>query len=78
MTPTRLAFPVLAALASLPAPVAAQECAPQYGGCLPVVADLDCADIGYAVLAVYDVNDDPYDLDTRFAAGNGLTCDGVG
>lgn len=75
MTPTRLVFPVLAALAFAPAPTAAQECAPQYGGCLPIVADLDCAEIGYAVLEVRDVDDDPYDLDTQHGPGNGLTCD---
>ena len=41
-------------------PVAAQgECHPAYSGCLPVVYDLDCAEIGDAVLQVYDPGYDP-------------------
>jgi len=43
-----------------------------------VVYDLDCAEIGYAVLQVWDVNDDPYDLDALGIPGNGWTCDGIG
>lgn len=57
---------------------AAQECHYAYGGCLPYVDDLDCAEIGYAVLEVWDVYDDPYELDVLYGPGNGWTCDGVG
>lgn len=60
-------------------PAAAQgECHPAYGGCLPVVYDLDCAEIGWAVVQVYDPYNDPYGLDVLYGAGNGWTCDGVG
>ena len=57
---------------------AAQECHYAYGGCLPYVDDLDCAEIGYAVVEVWDVYDDPYQLDDLYGPGNGWTCDGVG
>jgi hypothetical protein len=56
----------------------AQECHYAYGGCLPVVYDLDCAEIGYAVVEVWNVYDDPYDLDAVGIPGNGWTCDGIG
>lgn len=65
-----------AGLAGLLAPAAAaQECHPAYGGCLPMVYDLDCAEIGYAVVEVWDVYNDPYRLDDAYGPGNGLTCD---
>jgi hypothetical protein len=60
------------------AETSAQDCHYAYGGCLPVVDDLDCAEIGNAVVAVWDVSDDPYGLDVLYGPGNGWTCDGVG
>jgi len=61
--------------ASIP-PAAAQGCHPAYGGCIPDVPyDLNCADIGYAVVQVWDVYWDPYGLDTWDGPGNGWTCD---
>ena len=73
----------LGAVVSVPGAVgvtetSAQDCHYAYGGCLPVVYDLDCADIGNAVVEVWDVNDDPYGLDVLYGPGNGWTCDGVG
>lgn len=55
----------------------AQGCHPAYGGCLPWYEGdaLNCADIGYAVVEVWDVYNDPYNLDTLYGPGNGLTCD---
>ena len=73
-----LAAPLAVAAVAPPAPVAAQACHPAYGGCLPIVDDLDCAEIGYAVLPVYDADDDPYGLDVAYGPGNGWTCDGIG
>jgi hypothetical protein len=66
-----------AALAGALAPsAAAQSCHPAYGGCVPYVPyDLDCADIGYAVVEVWDVYNDPYRLDDAYGPGNGWTCD---
>lgn len=61
-----------------PGLVSAQECHYAYGGCLPIVYDLDCEEIGYAVLQVWNVYDDPYDLDAIGRPGNGWTCDGIG
>lgn len=60
--------------------VAAQrgECHPSYGKCLAIVDDLDCEDIEWLQVKVKDVYDDPYDLDTIGAPGNGITCDGIG
>jgi hypothetical protein len=57
---------------------AVQECHYAYGGCLPYADDLNCEDIGWAVLQVYNVDDDPYGLDVLYGAGNGWTCDDVG
>jgi hypothetical protein len=58
------------------APAAAQDCHPAYGGCIPNVPyDLNCVDIGYAVVQVWDVYWDPYGLDTWDGPGNGWTCD---
>jgi hypothetical protein len=57
---------------------AVQECHYAYGGCLPYVADLNCDDIGRAVVEVYNVDDDPYGLDVLYGPGNGWTCDDVG
>lgn len=58
-------------------PAVAQSCHPAYGGCLPWYEGdaLNCADIGYAVVEVWDVYNDPYNLDTLYGPGNGLTCD---
>ena len=65
----------LASTLSAP-PASAQECHPAYGGCIPIVSyDLNCADIGYAVVQVWDVYNDPYGLDTWDGPGNGWTCD---
>jgi hypothetical protein len=58
--------------------VNAQECHYAYGGCLPYVDDFNCEDIGWAVVEVWDVNDDPYGLDVLYGPGNGYTCDGIG
>jgi hypothetical protein len=60
-----------------PAVSAAQQCHPAYGGCLPWYEGdaLNCADIGYAVVEVWDVYNDPYNLDTLYGPGNGWTCD---
>jgi hypothetical protein len=57
---------------------AQDDCHYAYGGCLPYVDDLNCADIGDAVLEVCDVYDDPYRLDDAYGPGNGWTCDGIG
>ncbi|MFT4038133.1 MAG: hypothetical protein QM692_08150 [Thermomicrobiales bacterium] len=66
--------------ASPTAEVAAQSCHPAYGGCLPYYEwdALNCADIGYQVVQVWDVNWDPYNLDALYRPGNGWTCDGIG
>jgi hypothetical protein len=68
----------LAAFAPGTAEVAAQECHPAYGPCLQITTDLNCEDIGWAVVQVYDVYNDPYGLDVLYGPGNGWTCDGVG
>jgi hypothetical protein len=83
MTVSRLATGVVAgsllAVAALsPASVGAQECHPAYSGRLPVVYDLDCEEIGWAVYQVYDPAYDPYGLDVWDGVGNGWTCDGIG
>jgi hypothetical protein len=59
------------------APATAQDCHPAYGGCLPWYEGdaLNCADIGYQVVEVWDVYNAPYNLDTLYGPGNGLTCD---
>lgn len=57
---------------------AQEECHYAYGGCLPYVDDLDCADIDWAVIEVWDIYDAPYELDVLYGPGNGWTCDGVG
>lgn len=85
---SRLTVPVLAAALSLggfalaaPTPAAAQtDCHPSYYGCLPYYAGdaLNCADIGYAQVGLVNVSDDPYNLDTLYRPGNGITCDGIG
>lgn len=58
-------------------PAAAQSCHPAYGGCLPWYEGdaLNCADIGYQVVQVWDVYNDPYRLDTWDGPGNGWACD---
>jgi hypothetical protein len=45
---------------------------------LPIVYDLDCADIIRTLVQVYDVYNDPYDLDAVGIPSNGWTCDGLG
>ena len=45
---------------------------------LPIVYDLDCADIIWTLVQVYDVYNDPYGLDVLYGPGNGWTCDGIG
>jgi hypothetical protein len=75
---TALALASAAFLTSGSAKVSAQECHYAYGGCLPYVDDINCTDIGSAVLEVWDVYDDPYRLDDAYGPGNGWTCDGVG
>jgi hypothetical protein len=59
------------------APVAAQGCHPAYGGCLPWYEGdaLNCADLWYQVVEVWDVYNDPYGLDDWDGPGNGWTCD---
>ena len=71
----------VAALGAGSAPVSAQTgCHPAYSGCLPYYEydALNCEDIGWGVYQVYDVNWDPYNLDTLYGPGNGWTCDGIG
>ena len=51
---------------------------PAYGPCLPIVYDLDCADIIWPLVQVYDVYNDPFDLYAVGAPGNGWTRDGIG
>jgi hypothetical protein len=76
---TALTFGIAALPGAGPASVSAQEeCHYAYGGCLPYVDDLNCAEIDYAALEVWDVYDDPYELDVLYGPGNGWTCDGVG
>ena len=58
--------------------VSAQECHPAYSPCLPIVYDLNCEDIGWAVHQVYDIYNDPYGLDVYDGVGNGWTCAGIG
>lgn len=60
--------------------VAAQSdaCHYAYGGCLPIVEDLNCDDIEHLQVEVWNVDDDPYGLDDSTGPGNGITCDGVG
>jgi hypothetical protein len=68
----------LAALVSGANVASAQECHYAYLGCLPVVYDLDCEEIGWVVIQLANVYDDPYDLDVVGGPGNGWTCDGIG
>lgn len=73
-----LAGTALAGAVAHAVPVAAaQGCHPAYGGCLPWYEGdaLNCADIGYQVVQVWDVYWDPYNLDTLYGPGNGWTCD---
>ena len=51
---------------------------PAYGPCLPIVYDLDHADIIWTQGQVYDVYNDPYDIDAVGIPGNGWICDGLG
>ena len=44
---------------------------PVYGPCLPIVYDLDCAHIIWTQVQVYDVYNDPYDLDAVGVPGTG-------
>lgn len=59
-------------------PPSGDPCNPAYGGCLPVVDDLNCGDIGNQQVEVFDVDNDPYGLDVRNGPGNGVTCDDRG
>jgi hypothetical protein len=54
----------------------AGDCHPAYGGCLPIVEDLDCPEINNQQVEVFDPSNDPYGLDVARGAGNGITCDG--
>ena len=45
---------------------------------LPIVYDLDCADIIWTLVQVYDVCNDPYDLDDVGIPNSGWTRDGLG
>lgn len=60
-----------APLAALPSkqPAPASDCMSGYSPCLPIVADLDCGDIGHPVTVT---GDDPYRLDRD---GDGTGCD---
>lgn len=83
---SRFVVPALAAALSLggfaltaSTPAAAQtQCHPAYTDCLPIVADLNCADIGWAPVGLVNVYDDPYGLDVLYGPGNGVACDGIG
>ena len=55
-----------------PAPVASGRCRAGYSPCLPIVADLDCAEIDDSLKPIRVTGDDPYRLD---ADGDGLGCD---
>jgi micrococcal nuclease len=56
-----------------PPPVAAGNCHPSYTPCLPVVGDLDCADVrALGVAPVRVTGSDPYRLD---GDGDGLGCE---
>lgn len=55
-----------------------RECHPAYGGCLPIVDDLNCEDINDRQVRVRDPENDPYGLDGSTTVGNGITCDGIG
>ena len=45
---------------------------------LPIVYDLDCADIIWTLVQILDVYNGPYDLDAVGILGNGWTYDGIG
>jgi hypothetical protein len=55
------------------APRPAATCHPDYVECLPIVGDLDCAQVGHLV-TLRDITVDPYDLDVD-ANANGLGCE---
>jgi hypothetical protein len=47
-------------------------CEPGYSPCLPIVGDLDCADISDSLKPIAVTSDDPYNLD---GDGDGLGCE---
>jgi hypothetical protein len=51
------------------------DCHPAYGGCLPIVEDLDCPEIDDLQVQLVDPQEDPYGLDVARGVGNGITCD---
>jgi hypothetical protein len=51
------------------------DCHPDYVECLPIVADLDCGDIGHPV-HLHDPRNDAYRLDgLNNAVGDGVGCE---
>jgi hypothetical protein len=57
----------------VPTPPPSQGCHPSYSPCLPVVGDLDCADVrALGVAPVRVLGSDPYRLD---ADNDGLGCE---
>ena len=50
-------------------------CNPNYRPCLPIVSDLDCADIPDSLKPVHVIGSDPYHLD---GDGDGLACEAFG
>jgi resuscitation-promoting factor RpfB len=52
------------------------ECDPNYSGCVPIAADVDCIGAGdgpvYIRMGAIVTGEDIYDLDSN---GNGLACD---
>jgi micrococcal nuclease len=70
---TRVAPTPLPIAPVVPTPPPAQGCHPGYSPCLPVVADLDCADVrALGVAPVRVLGSDPYRLD---ADDDGLGCE---
>lgn len=66
----KVSEPITCPTPSAPKPsTQASDCMAGYAPCLPVVADLDCGDIGHAVTVT---GSDPYRLD---ADGDGIGCD---
>lgn len=58
---------------SAPPTPTSDGCAPGYSPCLPIVSDLDCADIADELKPIRVTGDDPYRLDGE---GDGLGCEG--
>jgi hypothetical protein len=51
------------------------DCHPAYGGCLPIVEDLDCLEIDDLQVQVFDPRENPYGLDVSRGVGHGIACD---